>query len=155
MSVYRKHPGGLWWNSHKNTEEIWKEHGNAHVKLFIELKKLFSKNKEYQKIIDQSLYKVLGKLINTDIKIGTNLFLEVEKDYPDVIKGFIIDRQEKVDKYTKDNTVLTREVTHLRDSIGHKDHTIEKLEVQIRDMKASKFWKLRNLVARILHKEVV
>ncbi len=148
MSVYRRHPGGMWWHSQDDTQKVWVKHGLAHTRLFVEIKKLFKGNEAYQKIIDQSLYNMLGNLAVTDNQQGTDLFVQAEKEFPEFIKPLIVDRQTKVTELTKANKQLSAETEHYK-------REVTKLQRQLADIKNSKVWKVRNNAARVFKKEVI
>jgi glycosyltransferase involved in cell wall biosynthesis len=51
MSVYRRHSGGIWWDSHNNYDIILKKHGVAIRAMYLELLNLYGDRQEYKDII--------------------------------------------------------------------------------------------------------
>lgn len=62
MSAYRRHPGGLWWDSYKDLDEIWKKYGINHVRLYAELLKIYGGNLGYKDIIDNHISGTISAL---------------------------------------------------------------------------------------------
>lgn len=57
MSAYRRHKGGLWWNSFADIDKIWSKYGIQHLELYVEFQKLFADEPQYQTIINQHIVK--------------------------------------------------------------------------------------------------
>jgi glycosyltransferase involved in cell wall biosynthesis len=51
MSVYRRHPAGLWWQAEHDYNKFLDKHGMMHLAMFLEALKLFRKNRVYKNII--------------------------------------------------------------------------------------------------------
>ncbi len=62
MSVYRKHSGGIWWESNNNIDVIWKKYGISHVRLYMELLKIYGDTPRYRTIIDAHISGTLSAI---------------------------------------------------------------------------------------------
>lgn len=159
MSAYRRHPGGVWWDSQKNIDQLWIKHGLKHLKLFAELLKLYRKNDEYRDVINMSMYRMFTNLIHTDEKHQTGLVDRAMKQFPKETEGFtfyIYDRlrkreielEEQYQKQAKDSSAFQIKLYETEQIIAQKDQEIALI-------KASRLWKLRNVLAKILGKHAV
>lgn len=72
MAVYRRHPGGIWWDAEKDKDAFWIKNGAGHIRLFANLLDLFKDNKQYVDIINQDIINVIGSIFDAD-KDGTQL----------------------------------------------------------------------------------
>jgi glycosyltransferase involved in cell wall biosynthesis len=66
MSVYRRHAGGIWWDSHKNPDNILEKHGAAILAMYFELLKLYEDKKEYKDIIMGNINDLLNRFTDID-----------------------------------------------------------------------------------------
>jgi glycosyltransferase involved in cell wall biosynthesis len=137
MSAYRRHAGGLWWNSDRNLDEIWKKHGLAHFALYVEMLKLYEEDPVYKDIIYESLYRMFDVLISIDKKYDVGLLDQVIQKFPDTLEPFIIKQhQSLIDKESlfreemgqltfrlqqleKDNHILRSNIDDLVTKIEH------------------------------------
>jgi glycosyltransferase involved in cell wall biosynthesis len=137
MSVYRRHSGGLWWESDKNIDQIWIKHGVGHAALYAELLKLYGSNNIRREIIITSIYSLLEKLSLVDGTYKTSLIREVARLYPDAIEAFAIKQRKEIDK--KDEIVLQKE-----DKIQELESIIRQRDDELELIKSSKLWKVRD-----------
>ncbi len=155
MSAYRRHPGGLWWHSDKDLAIIWQRHGFSHLNLYKEILKLYSGNSEYSKIVQSSIDELFNSFIEVEATNGSKLFLQAIKKYPNDINGFV-GRQHKELKAKKhllkdqDDTIKD-----LRAASESANQALDQLQHELRLIKASRFWKLRNKIAKLFGKTVV
>jgi hypothetical protein len=75
MSAYRRHSGGIWWQTSKggDIDEIWKKHGANHLVLYSELLKIYGHNNYYRRIIDGHINGTVRILSKLDSSRNTNL----------------------------------------------------------------------------------
>lgn len=147
MSVYRKHPSGIWWNSDKNIDEIWKKYGIAHLGLYGEFLKLYGKQTKYKEIIYGHINNMFDTLTRLE-EDKAGYLRKAAEEYPD-LAGLFINYQYKTIKAKK------AEISNLNDTITDKDHQLQELRQEIRAIKSSRTWKARNQVARIIGKDQV
>ena len=61
MSVYRRHSGGLWWDSYNNIDSLFMKHGIKHLMFFFEIFKLFQNNALYKDIILNKIIEIIER----------------------------------------------------------------------------------------------
>jgi glycosyltransferase involved in cell wall biosynthesis len=66
MSVYRKHPRGLWWDAEHNKDQFWRKYGIAWLGFHAELLKLYGSNPAYRPIVESSIINLLNSLQDVD-----------------------------------------------------------------------------------------
>lgn len=117
MAVYRRHSGGIWWDSYHNREKFWDEHGIGHLELYHQLLKLYGDRKEYKEII----YTHIG-----------NLFTEFGRRKEKTVF------KEILTKHIKDTAgvlVETFEETHLKEkNLLQKNRDIAILQKRIKSL---------------------
>jgi len=162
MSVYRKHPGGLWWNSYKDINKIWKKYGVEHLTFFVELLKFYGSNPAYKKIINQHIAEMIDNLIKANGKNGNGLLTKAFHKYPELAEYFVLRQHQRL---VVQAAALQRYENNLRQAENERDANNLSLqqarqlltirEREIKDIKASRFWKARNVVARLIGKKSV
>ena len=124
MSTYRRHSGGVWWDSNNDISNIWTKHGRAHYAMYCEIRKLFNDTPSLQEIIQPNIYRTLGILIDTDRKYLTHLVDQAMEDYPDSVdpltallsknileyERILDDKIHKMDDLTATNIMLSDEL---------------------------------------------
>jgi glycosyltransferase involved in cell wall biosynthesis len=155
MSVYRRHPGGLWWDSTENIDAIWKKYGIAHLALYIELQKLCGDKKEYRDIIDAHISKMLDNIIKVDRKTKSQLVKKAITAFPDQVENFLMSQNNGLEKKAAQLLEKEKKIESLGQAEQHKDQLVRQKEQEIKMIKSSRFWKLRNVAARIIGKEVI
>ncbi len=161
MSVYRRHPGGLWWDSYNDLDSIWRKHGLAHLELFIEMLKLYGNNKTYRSIINNSLYMMFVNLIHTDEKYKEGMYARAAKKFPEASDDFafyIHDRLSKreleIEDLKQQNQRDRQKTDEAYIQLHEKEEAIKRMDQELSRIKTSRLWKLRNLLARIMGKPV-
>ncbi len=102
MSAYRRHAGGIWWDSYKNPDMLLKKYGCDYFRMFLETLNLYGKHEEYQEIIYTHLKKLFEKFAEIDRKEGTTLIKDTFSTIPDERRNFFVvpetDRANKKEK---------------------------------------------------------
>ena len=76
MSVYRRHHGGIWWQTYHDRDEVWKKSGIGHMVLYFELLHIHSDHKERIDFIKSSMVFILRTFARIDAAQGTSLLQE-------------------------------------------------------------------------------
>ncbi|MBA3758513.1 glycosyltransferase [Candidatus Saccharibacteria bacterium] len=123
MSTYRRHDGGIWWNSHDDKDKLWRAQGSAHANMYVELLKLYDKDEE-KKIIYEGLNGTLSSLVSVDKRFGDHLIQEALNKYPDAVEPFIIyqyeiikDQQQRIEAGKQEEERLNQAIIGLRGEI--------------------------------------
>ena len=77
MSVYRRHPGGIWWEAYKNPDALIEKVGIEYLTMHVETMALFGKNPEYREIIINNFTKLLNYYVAVSKKTITESFKKV------------------------------------------------------------------------------
>lgn len=142
MSAYRRHAGGMWWDTHSKRDEVWKKHGMAHMALYFELLKMYASSPAYKNII-------VG-----DITEMIRIFLRIDNVYKTTLM------QECMDRFSKGSNLLLDVVTRLlseiyesQERLKSKTDILEKNLSDARDeitqIKSSKRYKYAEKVAHL------
>ncbi len=145
MSVYRKHSGGIWWESGRNIDTIWKKYGLPHLGLYLEVQKIYGKNKQYREIIHGHIGKLLSTLIVVDKKYTDNLIERALLKYPSAFEPYLINQYTTIEKQDS-------EIKRLGNIIEKKESALQQKNQEIGWMINSRFWKMRNVIARVRRK---
>ena len=71
MAAYRRHSGGIWYDSSNNLSEHLQKNGISQLRMFIELLKLYGADKKLRKIILNNINDLFNKFIRHDRKKKT------------------------------------------------------------------------------------
>lgn len=88
MSAYRRHEKGIWWDSHKNRDGIWRKFGINHINLYLSLLDIYGDDPEYEKILNQNIFDAVASISAIDSKDESNLLEEVSTKYPEAMIKF-------------------------------------------------------------------
>lgn len=159
MSVYRRHEGGIWWDSYKSEDELWKKYAVPHLALFIALRELYGDQAEYKIIIDTAIDNMFNKIIELDKKYGKSQLQQVIHDSSQVAAEFITRqhqelREERLDTSKKLQN-KDQDILKLQQTVNDRDHQIKQRDQTISDIQASRVWKARNKIAKLRGREEV
>lgn len=155
MSVYRRHPGGLWWSSQTDIDKIWQKYGLAHLALYTEFKKLCGDNTGYNKIVDEHIFTMLSNLASSDRKNNSTLVRKALKESPETAEIYISEQQSKLADLKAEVKASHEETEGLRHELRQKEQLLERKEQELKMIKSSRTWKLRNKAAKIAGKEAI
>lgn len=152
MSVYRKHPGGLWWESHKNIDEIWKKHAVEHMRLYIEMIKLFDDNAYYCSIIHNHIGRLINNLIRVDLEQNTTLLKKQLKEFPECTEIFLRSQYNIYKDLESKKIKYDKKIHNLNIAVLEKNRELNEVKNQLRLIQSSKVWRARNKVIKSLGK---
>lgn len=159
MSEYRRHAGGVWQDSYKGNDEIWKKYAIPHLALFVALRELYGDQAEYKTIIDTAIDNMFNKLIDLDKKYGSKSLEQVTHRFYQVAAEFITRQhreilEERLDK-SKKLQEKDQDILKLQQTVNDIDHQIKLRDQQLSDIQASRVWKARNKVAKLRGREEI
>lgn len=140
MAAYRRHPGGMWWNSDRDTDEIWKRHGLAHLALYVAFLRLYGDNGKYRAIILRHITNMLNNLISVDQKHATQLLHEALRRYPELVEPFVVMQHVNFFSELHQKNIIIDKLTQ---QVQGKNSILAERDKEIATMKASKFWKMQ------------
>lgn len=162
MAAYRRHAGGIWWQSYADRDAMWVRHGLVHINTYIELQKLYGQNKERRAILDEAIANALQAFLAVDKKQQSQLFKSIMAAHPEAVETFIShklhvleEKEEALRKKEDDIQSLFKLLEHKDTLIQGKDGLIQEKEQMIQSIKASKIWKARNRVAKLTGKRII
>jgi glycosyltransferase involved in cell wall biosynthesis len=138
MSAYRRHPGGLWWDSHDNKQKFWERHGLAHMAMYSEVLKLYGENQDYSKVIYQHIVDAFGALAGLP---DPSVLIKAIGQFPELAQKFLETQQAEIVRAKEQQQVSNNEINHLRRSIELQDNHIKNLENELSAVKNSRAWK--------------
>jgi glycosyltransferase involved in cell wall biosynthesis len=144
MSAYRRQSGGVWWETFKNVDLIWKKYGIQHLDLYVELLKLFGDKKKYAAILNSHIDTILVAFKNTDTKYGTELLPRAMEKFPTVMSEAVKRVLTQYDDAKSKNGYLMSESDSLKQALEQEKQTVYHRELELSTIKGSKLWKLRD-----------
>jgi glycosyltransferase involved in cell wall biosynthesis len=151
LAAYRRHEGGVWWESDKDLDKIWIKYGIAHLSLYIELSKLFSSEPRYQNILSNFTNDMLETLIRVDDIHGTEHLKEAMDRYSSVLLKFLVDQQQNTKNYINEITNLRIKIESLTQDVMNLNQEVRIKQRDIDVIKSSKLWKIRNIYRAIIN----
>lgn len=146
MSVYRRHLGGIWWDSHKNLDKLWIKHGIQHLGLFYELLKLYGSDPKYKKHIQKHMTDMFEIFLELDDKNQTELVTEAVTQYPECGKYYILNLKTELDGERKNTANLKIELDETK-------RFASQTASEIKDIKDSRIWKMWDRLATLMGKK--
>ncbi|HET6746725.1 MAG TPA: glycosyltransferase [Candidatus Saccharimonadales bacterium] len=150
MSAYRRQSGGVWWETFKNVDLIWKKYGIQHLDLYVELLKLFGDKKKYADTLYDHIDTILVAFKNTDAKYNTRLLATALAKFPDTMSEAMKRVLTRYDDTKSRKDYLMSEVESLGRSLEQERQTVYHRDLELATIKDSKLWKLRNALKRRL-----
>ncbi|NDD85971.1 glycosyltransferase, partial [bacterium] len=129
MAAYRRHSGGIWWDSINWPDELWIKYGNMHQRFYLELKKLFKTDKSAILSVNESLAKYLIQLADIDRRKGTKLFANAVKIDPSTVETtlqYAYEQNIKFEKYWIDSTTYIKTLIEDKESVSQELHVTKK-----------------------------
>lgn len=138
MSSYRRHSGGLWWDSFSNQDTLWRKYGLGYVALYVELLKIYGEDKVKQQIIYHGLSKALGNLVSVDKRFDEHLLHQALKSFPDAIEPFIISQHETTKDQAQELEANKHEIDQLTQTVVELRSQVFKLRDELHVLKGSR-----------------
>lgn len=113
MARYRKQSNGVWWDSSKQMDNIYRKYRFQMTNLFSVLLTMFQDNRRYKTIINQHLNHLFISFTNIDKKYKTTLFKDTARDFPELVNRFVLYREELINELRVENRRLTDEIDTL------------------------------------------
>lgn len=148
MSAYRKHSGGVWWESDSNIDEIWKKYGLAHVKLFIKIRELYAKDVACVKVMDASIDRMINTLIDVDINHKTRLVKQLLLEFPDIATSFTYSNRKLFKTNEASMLMQNHELSDLKKAYQEQSSELQQKASELKLIKSSKLWRLRNMTTK-------
>lgn len=145
MSVYRRHPGGVWWSQSTQPEQIWEKYGYNFLRLLHEIMLMYGDSPENRKIINNHIagsYEAIAAIKPQEV--ADNVALRVVDGAPAETWEYIKDLTRQLSKGAK------REF-HMQELLDAKARDNELLLNELRDIKSSRLWKALLLTRFSIH----
>lgn len=127
MSVYRRHAGGIWWDSHDNPKAFWEKYGVSHLSFFSKLEQLFDDNIRLSEIAHENPNLVINILIDQDAKNNSSLIKDAFEQYPELILRFLQSQKQSPKQLEESIHKLKNDVDELSQKIKHKDQELQSI----------------------------
>ncbi len=146
MSVYRRHSGGIWWDTHENKDRFWQKNGLAHLAMYKAVLQLYGDNKPHRLLVYKPIAEAMEACIELAVRNDENL-LSLIKRFPDLVEGYMLIKYPTIADYNKRQRMHEETVTKLQHSLDSlqqvadlKDHKIRNLETELAEIKNSRAW---------------
>jgi glycosyltransferase involved in cell wall biosynthesis len=155
MADYRRHPGGVWWDSDQNIDKIWLKYGVAHFNLFVAMFNLVKDDNNYRDIIESSIKNMLNTLMKVDAKYNEKLFARAAQSHPEIISRLIIKQQKQIENETKELSKQEEQIKSISEESYNVKSELTNTKEQLRLLRASRVWKLRNTLVKLVGKKPI
>lgn len=154
MSVYRRHSGGIWWDSRDQSAKmkLWEKYGIPHLQLFAEILKLIRNDKKKEEILSQTIGRTLSEFTDFNQRDNEKIVETVIKKFPSFIEPYL--RFEST-RYIEQKAIADErkaEIKQLNKKLEEKESAIERRNQEIERIKSTKTWKARTAAAKFLKK---
>lgn len=145
MGVYRLHEGSTWSSVRNDEVGFWTKFGPEHLEFFLHVFEIIKGNSAFEAIVSDKVWDVVINILKYATN-GNDTVLKLTDKYPQHILGAMAAHGDETEK--------------LRYKLNERDTHIHELNValaarqkEIIDMKSSKIWRLRNILAKLLGKQ--
>lgn len=146
MSVYRRHPGGIWWDSYANMEGIWRKHGLRWLGLYVEILKMYRTKPAYRKIAEGSVINMFATLQKIAEKYGEDQFQKALARFPQEAGLYIDDLHNQIFDLQKHSREQAKIIKHYVDLSKQLEGEKSGLEDENRRLKGHLLVKLGKVV---------
>lgn len=149
MAVYRRHAGGIWWDSDKNLDAIWRKYGVAHLKLYSEMLKFKNSRVDTHASIVHKIQSLYHSLSDIDTRHNEGLVRVAMATVPSTAELFIQNEIKELREANAAMQQLTGELQALQPALADTEKRLREHQIQLQGIRASRIWKLRNHIARL------
>lgn len=154
MAVYRRHPGGIWWDADKDVNVIWRKYGVAHVKLYMHMLQFDGvSTKARASILDRlrQLFEAFCEIDRQEDGFLRASIAQVPEATALFIHGAVQERTELLAKQWQ----LERDNDAAHASLEELTERTLAAERLLQAIRTSRLWKLRNTFARLFGKSQI
>ncbi|HKR82357.1 MAG TPA: glycosyltransferase [Candidatus Saccharimonadales bacterium] len=155
MGAYRRHPGGLWWDSYAGIHKIWKKYGAAHLSLYIAILNLYGDNPAYAKIIRGHIINLLDSLRHVDEKYQERLLKKAIAAFPgsgELYIHHLLGQINGLDQHAQEQAKIIQHYVDLSERLTeerkHQEQRIVRLTEENRQLNAKLLIRLEGAVRR-------
>lgn len=152
MSAYRKHAGSMWWDAHNDINNLWVKKGLPHVAMYVEILKLFGANKAHAAFIYRHISNITNSFIEVDKQKNTHLLNLTVRNFPELTEPLLITKYETIHEKDVEIMELNNKTQELSESTAILEHRLEELNQELKLIKSSKIWKVRNIIAKVMRR---
>lgn len=161
MAVYRRHPGGLWWQTGKNQLSFWQKNAVPHMRMYAEVMNLFHDDKDYQSIVEKRAYSTAESIIAVAGKYNdASLIEQLVKQSPYLAAKALLVREKNSKSYfrkiDKLHGIIKSETEHaiaLQKEKNKIEEDLQRLRQEIRNPARYVMRKLRSGTASAQKKD--
>lgn len=125
MSVYRRHDGGVWWNSHSAPGQHWKKYGLQILALFEQARKIYGKEPELNEQITKSVATIYRQLVRGGDDLSEDITKPAVQAYSDLAASTI--------------NFLSTDRQNLEEDVAEKTQSLLDLENEVMELKSENF----------------
>lgn len=156
MSVYRKHAGGIFWDSYMQMDKIWTNNYEGYCELDMEIINTFDGDKRYQQSINDKIFHDITSIFNADERLDAGVVPKILCAYPELMRKYfyLINK-----KYQKSEEMLRALINENESTKYAEEKLKEAIEATVSEnvnlrnrlslIEKSKIWRLRMRLAKL------
>lgn len=142
MSTYRRHEGGMWWDSTHDISKIWRSHGMGHLALYMEMARMYGDEK-YEPIIDKHIARLYQNIIKADLDKGHVKMVQAAIDnYPRSVTRAFRGYSYLEDQSESDVQRKTKELERCQAELTTAQEALRGVELTVSTLRNSHTWKI-------------
>lgn len=152
MSAYRRHVGGMWWEtSQGNIDEVWKRYGVSHIKLYIELLKIYGDTPQYRNIIDNHIAGTINAVRRIDSEQKSKLLQNyIDSSSMQNVATILILSLSRAVETKEENIEDTRKnIKILEEKLREKSERVAHLELEKEDILNSRTYRVGKKISKV------
>lgn len=155
MSMYRKHPGGIWWQAEGEQLGFWRKNAALHMRMHEKVIALFEKADERHRLAIEAAQRTLINIVDVEASQGdTEILKDLAQEFGEFFALLLITQHDKL----AESRSAIAEISKTLQTLSEENNLlVAELEGRIRDYEQSGSWKitkpLRAASARLARKK--
>lgn len=120
MAAYRRHEGGVWWDSGHDINKIWRMYGKGHLALYMAMAKMYP-DKKYELIINRHIAVLYDSIIGADL----------HADHTNIIRATIHENPESLVRVFRNYKRVNNELSEKVVEVAQKDAELVRVQTEL------------------------
>lgn len=149
MSVYRKHSEGVWWDYDRDRIALWNKYGINYIQMWFRILPFYKSKKSYTAIINNHLTTAVKDYILA-VSDKSSAVQEIVAVNSGVVEDIIINHEilkQRLSDLEDEKDRLQGAIKSLQNELSISEEDRLRIESTLKQIRLSRLWKIRNLIA--------
>lgn len=142
MSVYRKQPTGVWWNSKNDMHSIYKQFNTMLMNFYAQTLLMFENDEMIKQLTYKHINHLLEGFIEIDLANKTELLNKVSLEFPSIMAKNYKELKSLYDELLTDRSRLDKDSKEALQEVRRLEKELQEESKKLDDIKQSRFYKM-------------